>query len=143
MGNDSSDPILSELKTEAAKRARKSFERQVEEQQNKEQQIAFNILVWGMAPDRDVPIAQKRKDIGNQLIEDGHNAMFSEDLSHLKIRTFRKRVRSLLRQMLLISLSSLSKVRLVRWPKYAISVLAQPWLRRYMSWCRTPTKLAM
>ena len=83
MGNDSSDPILSELKTEAAKRARKSFESQVEEQQKKEQQIAFNILVWGMSPDRDVPIAQKRKDIGNQLIEDGHNAMFSENLSHL------------------------------------------------------------
>ena len=83
MNNEINEPILPEPKTEAARQARKRFERQVEEQQNKEQQIAFNILVWGMSPNRDVPMAQKRKDIGSQLIEDGHNAMFSEDLSSL------------------------------------------------------------
>ena len=67
----------------AARQARKNFEHQVEELEKEERQIAFSILVWGMSPDKDVPIAQKRKDIGKQLIEDGHNAMFSEDLSHL------------------------------------------------------------
>ena len=36
-----------------------------------------------MSPDEDAPIARKRQDIGNQLIGDGHNAMFSEDLANL------------------------------------------------------------
>ena len=36
-----------------------------------------------MSPGKNDLIAQKRKDIGDQLIEDGHNAMFSEDLTHL------------------------------------------------------------
>ena len=83
MGNDSNDPTLSELKTEAAKQARRSFEHRVEEQLKQEEQIAFNILVWGMSPDRDTPITRKRIEIGNQLIEQGHNAMFSEDLTNL------------------------------------------------------------
>ena len=76
-------PILPRLKTEAARRARRSFESGVEEQLKKEEQIALSVLVWGMSPDRDAPIARKRKDIGNQLIENGHNAMFSEDLINL------------------------------------------------------------
>lgn len=80
---DRNRSILPEPRTEAAKAARKHFEQQVEEQQRKEQEIAFSILVWGMSPDRDAPIAKKRTDIGNQLLEDGHNAMFSEDLVHL------------------------------------------------------------
>ena len=80
---DSNRLILSEPKTEAARQARRDFECQVGEQQKRELLIAFSILIWGMSPDRDDPIAQKRKDIGTQLIEDGHNAMFSEDLSYL------------------------------------------------------------
>ena len=80
---DRNRSILPEPRTEAAKAARRHFERQVEEQQRKEQKIAFNILVWGMSPGKNDLIAQKRKDIGDQLIEDGHNAMFSEDLTHL------------------------------------------------------------
>lgn len=80
---DRNRPVLSALKTEAAKRARRNFERGVEEQLEKEKDVVFNILVWGMSPDEDTPIAKKRKDIGNQLIEDGHNAMFSEDLANL------------------------------------------------------------
>ncbi len=83
MDNESNDPILPEPKTEAAKQARKSFELQLKEQQKKEQQIAFSILVWGMSPEKNDPIAKKREDIGTQLIEDGHNAMFSEDLTNL------------------------------------------------------------
>ena len=75
--------VLPELKTEAARSARRSFDRGVEEQLKKEGQIAFNILVWGMSPDGDAPITRKRKDIGKRLIEDGHNAMFSEDLINL------------------------------------------------------------
>lgn len=74
-------PTLSEPKTKAAREARRNFDRRVEEQLKKEEQIAFNILVWGMSPDQNTPIARKREDIGHQLIEDGHNAMFSEDLA--------------------------------------------------------------
>ena len=80
---DRNRSLLPEPKTEAARQARRSFDRGVEEQLKKEEQIAFNILVWGMSPDGDAPIARKRKDIGNELIEDGHNAMFSEDLTNL------------------------------------------------------------
>ena len=80
---DRNRPGLSEPKTEAARQARRNFERGVEEQLRKEGQIAFSILVWGMSPDSDAPIARKRKEIGNQLIADGHNAMFSEDLTNL------------------------------------------------------------
>ncbi len=80
---DGNRSVLPGLKTEAARQARRSFDHGVEEQLKKEGQIAFNILVWGMSPDGDAPIARKRKDIGNQLIEDGHNAMFSEDLINL------------------------------------------------------------
>lgn len=83
MGNDTNDPILPTPKTEAAKQARSSFEHRVEEQLKREERIAFNILVWGMSPNKDVPIASKRKEIRNQLINDGHNAMFSEDLTNL------------------------------------------------------------
>ena len=83
MNNEINDPILSEPKTEAAKQARKNFERQLNEQQQKERQIAFSILVWGMSPEKNDPIAKKRKDIGEQLLDDGHNAMFSEDLTNL------------------------------------------------------------
>ena len=75
--------ILSEPKTEAARQARRDFGRRVEEQLKQEGQLALSILVWGMSPDRDAPIAKKRKDIGERLIEDGHNAMFSEDLTNL------------------------------------------------------------
>ena len=81
--NNRNRSILSEPKTEAARQARKEFERRVEEHAEKEQGIAFNILVWGASPDRDIPIAKKRIGIGNQLIQDGHNAMFSEDLTNL------------------------------------------------------------
>lgn len=84
MGNyKSSSSILPVPKTKAAKKARISFEWQFKEQQKKEQQIAFNILVWGMSPDKSDPIAKKRKDIRKQLLEDGHNAMFSEELTSL------------------------------------------------------------
>ena len=81
--NNRNRSMLSEPKTEAARQAREQFERRVEEQTEKEQGIAFSILVWGASPDRDIPIARKRIDIGNQLIQDGHNAMFSEDLANL------------------------------------------------------------
>ena len=76
--------ILPEPKTEAARQARKNFDQGVEEQLKKEKEIAFNILVWGMSLDSDVPIARKRKDIAKQLLEDGHNAIFSEDLTNLE-----------------------------------------------------------
>ncbi|MXX39584.1 MAG: hypothetical protein F4Z85_16265, partial [Gemmatimonadetes bacterium] len=83
MNNEINDPILPEPKTEAAKQARKNFERQLKEQERQEQQIAFSILIWGMSPEKNDPIVKKRKDIGTQLLEDGHNAMFSEDLTNL------------------------------------------------------------
>ena len=107
-----------EPKTEAARQAREQFERRVEEQTEKEQEIAFSILVWGASPDRDIPIARKRIDIGNQLTQDGHNAMFSEDLTNLvRAWVFQKRAKSLLKRMPLISLLSSLKIRLARWPR--------------------------
>ena len=81
--NNRNRSMLSEPKTEAARQAREQFERRVGEQTEKEQEIAFSILVWGASPDRDIPVARKRIDIGNQLFQDGHNAMFSEDLTNL------------------------------------------------------------
>src|SRR5436305_5588048 len=42
--------------------------------------IALSILIWGPNPQSDTPIAQKRKEILECLISDGHNAMFSEHL---------------------------------------------------------------
>ena len=81
--NNRNRSMPSEPKTEAARQAKREFERRVKEQIEKEQEIAFNILVWGASPDRDLSIARKREGIGNQLIQDGHNAMFSEDLANL------------------------------------------------------------
>ena len=81
--NNRNRSALSGSKTEAARQAQRDFEQRVEEQIDKEQEIAFSILVWGASPDRDIPIARKRIDIGNQLIQDGHNAMFSKDLGNL------------------------------------------------------------
>ena len=83
MANARNRPLLPEPKTEAAKTARINFERQLREQQEKERQIAFSILVWGMSPEKNDLIANKRKDIKEQLLEDGHNAMFSEELTSL------------------------------------------------------------
>jgi len=83
MNNEINDPILPEPKTEAAKQARKNFERQLKEQERQEQQIAFSILIWGMSPEKNDPIVKKRKEIRKQLLEDGHNASFSEDLTNL------------------------------------------------------------
>ena len=80
--NNRNRSMPSEPKTEAARQAKREFERRVKDQIEKEQEIAFNILVWGASPDRDIPIARKREDIGNQLIQDGHNAMLSEDLTN-------------------------------------------------------------
>ena len=80
---DRNRPILPEPKTEAARQARRDFERRVEEQLKQEKKIAFSILVWGMSPESDDPISRKRKEIRNQLIDDGHSAMFSENLTNL------------------------------------------------------------
>jgi hypothetical protein len=42
--------------------------------------VSLSILVWGPGPNRDSPIAEKRKDIRDELLLRGHNAMFSEDI---------------------------------------------------------------
>ena len=81
--NNRNRSILSEPKTEAAKQARRDFDQRVKDQIEKEQEVAFSILVWGASPEKDIPIARKRIDIGIQLIQEGYNAMFSEDLTNL------------------------------------------------------------
>ena len=83
MSSDSRDPILPGPKTEAAKQSRRRFECRVEEQLKQEGQIVFDILVWGMSIDRDAPIARKRKEIRNQLIDEDHNVMVSEELTNV------------------------------------------------------------
>ena len=84
MADEDNDKLrLPDLKTDAARQARRAFERDVVEMLSRERQVSFNILVWGMSLAKDSPIARKRRDIAKQLIDDGHNAMFSEDLVHL------------------------------------------------------------
>jgi hypothetical protein len=47
---------------------------------NRIKSLALTILVWGPSLAADNPIVKKRKDIYRALLEDGHNAILSEDL---------------------------------------------------------------
>lgn len=42
--------------------------------------ISLSILVWGPDPQGDSPVSTKRKEIREELIKLGHNAMFSESI---------------------------------------------------------------
>jgi hypothetical protein len=61
-----------------------------EENQKRSDSIALSILIWGPDPARDTPVANKRREIRDQLREKGHNAMFSEDIPEGKSKLSEK-----------------------------------------------------
>jgi hypothetical protein len=72
---------LPEGLTPAAKEARKRFLDEVRRDIEARKQIALTVLVWGQNPDAETKVAEKRKEIRTALIAEGHNAMFSEEIS--------------------------------------------------------------
>ncbi|MEK6258024.1 MAG: hypothetical protein AABP62_05330 [Planctomycetota bacterium] len=66
--------------TPEAMRAREQFCARYEAHLRQIAHIALNILVWGPNPKNQTQVSQKRNEIRLRLIEDGHNAMFSEDI---------------------------------------------------------------
>ena len=65
---------------EAAKEAAR-YLKQVLALQAAAKQVPLSILVWGQDPTRNTDLARKRTDIRLALENDGHNAMFSEDIT--------------------------------------------------------------
>ncbi len=49
------------------------------------EQIALNVLVWGPGDTSSSPVKKKRAEIRTALIDQGHNAMFSEELTSLSV----------------------------------------------------------
>jgi len=74
---------LSEKPTTTLEKKRAEFEQRYERELTRLPQIILNILVWGPNPDRDDPVAKKRRQILELLKEMGHNAMMSEDLDRI------------------------------------------------------------
>lgn len=69
--------------TPEAEAARKEFEERFHRQREKLRQVSFNVLVWGPNAAGDGPVARKRRQIRDELIRQGHNAMLSEELTSL------------------------------------------------------------
>jgi len=67
--------------TEAARAERARFEARRRRVLQEAQLVSLSILVWGQNPASASPVAQKRKEIRDELERLGHNAMFSEDLA--------------------------------------------------------------
>lgn len=66
--------------TEEARRARKRFMCGYRRMMREAKRVSLTVLVWGPSPDSKSPIAKKRVEIRDKLIELGHNAMFSEEV---------------------------------------------------------------
>jgi hypothetical protein len=64
----------------AARRERERFLARYQRFLNEAREISLSVLVWGPGPTYTSPVAQKRRDIRDELIDQGHYAMFSEDL---------------------------------------------------------------
>lgn len=65
---------------DAARRERARFLARYQRFLDEVREISLSVLVWGPGPTSASPVAQKRKEIRDELIDLGHNAMFSEDL---------------------------------------------------------------
>jgi hypothetical protein len=63
-----------------AKAERKRFLRAYQKRLDEIRQFPLSILVWGPKLDAGNPVANKRRQIHQELIDRGHNAMFSEEL---------------------------------------------------------------
>jgi len=71
---------LPEKPTPTLEEKRVEFERRYARELMRLPQIILNILVWGPNPDRDDPVAKKRRQILELLTEMGHIAIMSEEL---------------------------------------------------------------
>jgi hypothetical protein len=67
--------------TDAAKLALRRFKAACDAQIARTKSIALAILVWGPGSAAKGPVADKRKQIRDELIKEGHLALFSESLS--------------------------------------------------------------
>lgn len=67
-------------KTPSAKKAEKKYLKQYTDRISKVQDIALTVLVWGPSPQSNTAVSLKRQEIKNKLIENGFNAMFSEEI---------------------------------------------------------------
>lgn len=77
--------LMPEPKTQAAREAYEAFLRSYLAQIERSKEVSLSILVWGPAPTSDSPAARKRVEIGQFLSEEGHNAMFSEQLEAVPV----------------------------------------------------------
>jgi hypothetical protein len=82
---DIADKNLPIGQTEAARREREQFEVRRRAFVLETRKIALSILVWGPNPNSQIAplVAKKRTEIRDKLLELGHNAMFSEEISVL------------------------------------------------------------
>lgn len=67
--------------TEAARAERARFEARRQGILQEIRSVSLSILVWGPGLKSSSPVARKRKEIREELIQLGYNAMFSEELS--------------------------------------------------------------
>ncbi|MDA1054326.1 MAG: hypothetical protein O3C40_28100 [Planctomycetota bacterium] len=66
--------------TKEAQEERKRFEEAYRAYLEEANKVALSVLVWGQNPMGKTRLANKRIQIRDELIELGHNAMFSEDI---------------------------------------------------------------
>src|SRR6266478_3991802 len=77
------EPDIPDGLTPEARRERERFLRAYQARMDEARQVSLSILVWGPDPRRSSPVSRKRSRIREELRKLGHNAMFSEELSHL------------------------------------------------------------
>jgi hypothetical protein len=77
-----------------ARQERANFEAKYKAFIKQVQKVSLSILVWGPNPGSESPAAVKRNEIRQDLINLGHNAMFSEDL-HVSTRNVSEKTKEL------------------------------------------------
>lgn len=76
---------MPEPKTDAARKALEQFHQKYISQLARSMEFSLSILVWGPSPSSQSPAAKKRVEIGRFLADEGHNAMFSEQLAEVHV----------------------------------------------------------
>lgn len=88
MASDPVPPPKITARTPAAQASLARFMARYEEQLARaKKEVALDILVWGPGPTSLSPVRKKRQEIHEKLIQDGHNAMMSEDLTSIGCST--------------------------------------------------------
>jgi hypothetical protein len=67
--------------TDAARRKRAQFNEVYKGFLKEREEIALSVLVWGPDPKSKSPVSKKRKEIRAELLKNGHDAKFSEEIS--------------------------------------------------------------